>query len=175
MLRFAGDPSYHQCSIFLPSLGPIRAVGGGERSLCVGSWMGCVAEVAEPRASPRHRPVGPALRRIRLWALSRPSAHIRACCRACGTSAHYTTCARHSCRVLGRSERAETARGRRNKGMSRRGGWSTRVTTPSARWSIALLRQTPVSKSSLCVYPCVLPRLQRINKTLQSHITLSPW
>ena len=36
MLRFAGDPLYHQCSIFLPSLGPIRAVGGGERSLCVG-------------------------------------------------------------------------------------------------------------------------------------------
>ena len=89
MLRFAGDPSYHQCSIFLPSLGPIRAVGGGERLLCVGSWMGCVAEVAEPRASPRHRPVRLALRRIGLWALSRPSAHIRACCRACGTSPRF--------------------------------------------------------------------------------------
>ena len=85
-LQFAGDLSYHQCSIFLPSLEPIQAVGGGERSLCVGSWMGCVAEVAEPRASPRHRPVGLALRRIGLWALSRPSAHIRACCRTCGTS-----------------------------------------------------------------------------------------
>ena len=48
--------------------------------------MGCVAEVAELRTSPRHRPVGPALRCVGLWALSRPSAHIRACCRACGTS-----------------------------------------------------------------------------------------
>jgi hypothetical protein len=86
-LQFAGDLSYHQCSIFLPSLGPIRAVGGGERLLCVGSWMGCVAEVAEPRASPRHRPVGPALCCVGLWAQSRPSAHIRACCRACGASA----------------------------------------------------------------------------------------
>ena len=85
-LQFTGDLSYHQCSIFLPSLEPIQAVGRGERSLCVGSWMGCVAEVAEPRALPRHRPVGPALHRIGLWALSRPSAHIRACCRACGTS-----------------------------------------------------------------------------------------
>ena len=89
-LRFAGDLSYHQCSIFLPSLGPIQAVGGGERSLCVGSWMGCVAEVAEPRASPRHRPVGPVLRHIGLWALSCPSAHIRACCRARGASATTT-------------------------------------------------------------------------------------
>ena len=85
-LRFAGDLSYHQCSIFLPSLGLIRAVGGGERSLCVGSWMGCVAEVAEPRASPRHRPVGPALHHIGLWALSCPSAHICTCCRAHGAS-----------------------------------------------------------------------------------------
>ena len=49
--------------------------------------MGCVAEVAEPRVSPCHRPVGPVLRRIGLWALSRPSAHIRACCCACSTSA----------------------------------------------------------------------------------------
>ena len=96
-LRFAGDLSYHQCSIFLPSLGPIRAVGGGERSLCVGSWMGCVAEVAEPRTSPRHRPVGPALRRIRLWALSCPSAHIRVCCRARGASAAHGATARAAC------------------------------------------------------------------------------
>ena len=90
-LRFAGDLSYHQCSIFLLSLGPIRAVGGGERSLCVGSWMGCVAEVAELRASLRHRPVGLALRRIGLWALSCPSAHIRACCHARGASPDHTT------------------------------------------------------------------------------------
>ena len=90
-LRFAGDLSYHQCSIFLPSLGPIRAVGGGERSQCVGSWMGCVAEVAEPRASPRHRPVGPVLRCVGLWAQSRPSAHIRACCRACGASTKHAS------------------------------------------------------------------------------------
>ena len=48
--------------------------------------MGCVAEVAERRASPCHRPVGPALRRVGLWALSCPSAHIRACCRARGAS-----------------------------------------------------------------------------------------
>ena len=94
-LRFAGDLSYHQCSIFLPSLGPIRAVGGGERSLCVWSWMGCVAEVAEPRASPRHRPVGPALRRIGLWALSCPSAHIRTCCRARGASTCWLRKLRH--------------------------------------------------------------------------------
>ena len=91
-LRFTGDLWYHQCSIFLPSLGPIRAVSRGERSLCVGSWMGCVAEVAEPRASPRHRPVGPALRRIGLWALSCPSAHIRACCHAHGASARNLLC-----------------------------------------------------------------------------------
>ena len=45
--------------------------------------MGCVAEVAEPR----HQPVGPALRRIGLWALSCSSAHIRACCHARGASA----------------------------------------------------------------------------------------
>ena len=46
-----------------------------------------MAEVAEPHASPRHQPVGPVLRRIGLWALSCFSAHIRACCRACGASA----------------------------------------------------------------------------------------
>ena len=86
-LQFAGDLLYHQCSIFLPSLGPIQAVGRGERSQCVGSWMGCVAEVAEPRASPCHRPVGLAPRHIRLWALSHSSAHIRVCCRTCSASA----------------------------------------------------------------------------------------
>ena len=48
--------------------------------------MGCVAEVAELRTSPRHQPVGPAPRRIGLWALSCSSAHIRACCRAHGAS-----------------------------------------------------------------------------------------
>ena len=47
--------------------------------------------------------------------------------------------------------------------MSRRGGWSARVVAPSARRSVAPLRRTPVSKSSLCAYPRVLPRLRRIN------------
>ena len=41
---------------------------------------------AEPRALPCHRPVGLALRCVGLWALSRPSAHIHACCHACGAS-----------------------------------------------------------------------------------------
>ena len=53
---------------------------------CVGSWMGCVAEVAEPHTSPCHQPVGPVLCCVGLWALSRPSAHIHVCCRTCGTS-----------------------------------------------------------------------------------------
>ena len=48
--------------------------------------MGCVAEVAEPHASPCHQPVGPVLRCVRLWALSCPFAHIHACCHACGAS-----------------------------------------------------------------------------------------
>ena len=38
-----------------------------------------------------------------------------------------------------------------------------RVVAPSARRSVAPLRRTPVSKSLLCAYPRVLPRLQRIN------------
>ena len=46
--------------------------------------------------------------------------------------------------------------------MSRRGGWSARVVAPSARRSVAPLRRTPGSKSSLCAYPHVLPHLQRI-------------
>ena len=32
--------------------------------------------------------------------------------------------------------------------------------------SVAPLRRTPVSKSSLCAYPRVLPRLRRINGTV---------
>ena len=63
-----------------------RVWGRSEQSLCVGSWMGCVAEVAEPRVSPCHWPVGPALRRVGLWAQSRPAAHIRTCCHACSAS-----------------------------------------------------------------------------------------
>ena len=47
--------------------------------------------------------------------------------------------------------------------MSRRGGWSARVVALSARRSVAPLRRTPVSKSSLCAYPRVLPRLRRIS------------
>ena len=39
---------------------------------------------------------------------------------------------------------------------------SLKVTAPSARRSVALLRRTPVSKSLLCAYPHVLPRLRRI-------------
>ena len=46
--------------------------------------------------------------------------------------------------------------------MSQRGGWSARVIAPSARRSVAPLHRTPVSKSSLCAYPRVLPRLRRI-------------
>ena len=42
------------------------------------------------------------------------------------------------------------------------GSWSTRVVAPSAWRSVAPLRRTPVSKSSLGAYPCVLPRLRRI-------------
>ena len=38
-----------------------------------------------------------------------------------------------------------------------------RVAAPSVWWSVAPLRQTPGSKSSLCAYPCVLPCLWRIN------------
>ena len=38
VLRFAGDPLYHQCSIFLQSLGPIQAVSGGEQSFIV-CWV----------------------------------------------------------------------------------------------------------------------------------------
>ena len=38
------------------------------------------------------QPVGPALRLIRLWALSCPSAHICACCCACGASMHDIRC-----------------------------------------------------------------------------------
>ena len=51
--------------------------------------------------------------------------------------------------------------------MSWRGGWSARVVTPSARWSVASLRRTPVSKSLLCAYPRVLLRLQRITIAYQ--------
>ena len=72
------------------------------------------------------------------------------------------TWARRSCQVSGQSEWAEKARGRWNEGMSRRGGWSARVVTLLARWSIAPLRRTSVSKSSLCAYPRMLPRLQCI-------------
>ena len=77
VLRFAGDLLYHQCSIFLPSLGPIQAVGGGERLQCVGSWMGCVAKVAEPRiAAPPACRAGAPLRwalgsKLSLWTYSR--------------------------------------------------------------------------------------------------------
>ena len=46
--------------------------------------------------------------------------------------------------------------------MSRRGGWSAHVVAPSARRSVTPLRRTPVSKSLLCAYPRVLPRLRRI-------------
>ena len=71
--------------------------------------------------------------------------------------------ARHSCWVSGRSEQAEKARGRQNEGMSRRGGWSTCITAPSVRRSVAPLHQASCSKSSLCIYLHVLPRLRRIN------------
>ena len=55
------------------------------------------------------------------------------------------------------------ARGHWNEGMSWREGWSVHVAAPAVWWSIALLRRTPVSKSSLGAYPRVLPRLRRIN------------
>ena len=42
-LRYFGDLSYHQCSIFIPSLGPIRGVGEGVQSPEVGLICG-VAE-----------------------------------------------------------------------------------------------------------------------------------
>ena len=42
-------------------------------------------------------------------------------------------------------------------------GLAVRRFAASAWRSIASLRQTPVSKPSLCAYPRVLPRLQRIN------------
>ena len=49
--------------------------------------------------------------------------------------------------------------------MSRRGGWSARVVALSAWRSVAPLHRTPVSKSSLCAYPRVLPCLRRITAT----------
>ena len=55
------------------------------------------------------------------------------------------------------------ARGHWNEGMSWREGWSVHVAAPAVWRSIALLRRTPVSKSSLCAYPCMLPRLRRIS------------
>ena len=57
----------------------------------------------------------------------------------------------------------EKARSRQNEGMSQRGGWSARVIAPSARRSVALLHWASCSKSSLCIYLRMLPRLRRIN------------
>ena len=47
-----------------------------------------------------------------------------------------------------------------------------RVVAPSARRSVAPLRRTPVSKSSLCAYPRVLPRLWCIS--VKNHHPLPP-
>ena len=43
-----------------------------------------------------------------------------------------------------------------------------RVVTPLAWQSVAPLRQTPVSKSLLCAYLHVLPRLRRINAKVRA-------
>ena len=37
------------------------------------------------------------------------------------------------------------------------------VAAPAVRWSVALLCRASCSKSSLCTYLCMLPRLRRIN------------
>ena len=75
----------------------------------------------------------------------------------------------YSCQGSGWSEWAEKVHCCRNKGMSRRGGWSTHVTTPVVWQSVAPLRQNSCSKSSLGAHPRMLLYLRRINGKSATH------
>ena len=83
--------------------------------------------------------------------------------------AHCTTPTWYSCQCSGWLEWAEKVHCHRNKGMSRRGGWSAHVTTPVVRQSVAPLHRNSCSKSSLGAHPCVLLHLRHINNKLATH------